>query len=190
MGSTGLKAFFLPLAEGMLTIVRMMYIWEKATRTMQQRMTVDESIKSICSMVVVSAQAGASKVHCHKEVVNDVGVTEGQLGNEDAWKEHRYEASHPREHDCPDADRGPHAGAVPQWAADGGTAVTGLTVSRRNSGVPRKKQTSHWVIQPAEEMVSSPDSELASALGKGQRGRGYPRWRGCTGRSTWRCGGG
>ena len=28
-----------------------------------------------------------------------------------------------------------------------------------------KKQKSHWVIQPAEEMVSSPDTKLASALG-------------------------
>ena len=58
-------------------------------------------------------------------MVNDVRVTEGQLGDEDGWKEHRYEASHPREHNCPDADRGPHDGAVPQQVADGGVAVIG-----------------------------------------------------------------
>lgn len=58
-------------------------------------------------------------------MVNDARVAEGQLGDEDGWKEHRYEASCPREHNCPDADRGPHDGAVPQGVADGGIAVIG-----------------------------------------------------------------
>lgn len=57
---------------------------------MQQRMMVDESIKSIDSMAVASAQARASKGPLSQEkVVNDVGATEGQLKDEDDWKAHR-----------------------------------------------------------------------------------------------------
>ena len=58
-------------------------------------------------------------------MVKDVGVTEGQLGDEDGWKEHRQEASHPREHNGPNADRRPHDGAIPQGVADGDIAGIG-----------------------------------------------------------------
>lgn len=60
-----------------------------------------------------------------EEVANDVGATEGQLGDEDGWKEHRQEASHPREHNGLNADRRSHDGGAPQRGADGGIAVIG-----------------------------------------------------------------